>query len=180
MYQYNYATLGRYHQYKVSWRYLPRENYLYSNPNPADRYLKEVDKLLERTLRPYTGSSDDLVSVVFANQAAKHQLSSYQLAGLIQERREMAGRHKKDIGSRLMDMFEARSITRMLNPADGGRRVSGIERQIVDLERQEHDVELGLWKDTLELRSTLLNERGDYQATRRRINLLSGGDYGRI
>ena len=68
----------------------------------------------------------------------------------------------------------------MLNPADGGRRVNSIERQIVDLERQEHDVELGLWKDTLELRSSLLNERGDYQATRRRINLLSGGDYGRI
>ena len=178
MYQCNYALS---HDHSYSWSYLPDKNYQkYVNSNRTDNYLREVDKLLEKTQQPYSGNSDDLVSVVFANQAAKHHISSYQLAWLIQERKVLAERHKRDLQHRLGEMFEARSITKMLNPADGGKRLGAVERSILDLERQEHEVELGLWKDTLELRSQLLEERTEYQATRRRISLLSGGGYGRI
>ena len=180
MYQCNNLSLSHYgHSY--SWSYLPDRNYLkYVDSNRTDNYLREVDKLLEKAQQPYSGNSDDLVSAVFANQAIKHQLTSYQTARLIHERTVLAQRHKRDLQHRLGEMFEARSLTKMLNPGDGGRRLSAVERSILDLERQDHEVELGLWKDTLQLRSQLLEERTEYQATRRRINLLSGGQYGRV
>lgn len=148
--------------------------------NSAEHYLKHIDELMNQTQATYASQPFDLVSAVFANQAAKHQMTSYQLVWLIYERKVLAERHKRDIQHRLGEMFEARSITKMLNPADDGRRLNTVERQIIDLERQEHDAELGLWKDTLELRTQLLEERTEYQATRRRINLLSGGQYGRV
>ena len=180
MYQRNYFTLSHY-GHSDSRSYLPDGDYLQAvNHSQTNNYLREVDKLLEKAQQPYSSSSDDLVSAVFANQAAKHQMTSYQLVWLIYERKVLAERHKRDIQHRLGEMFEARSITKMLNPADDGRRLNTVERQIIDLERQEHDAELGLWKDTLELRTQLLEERTEYQATRRRINLLSGGQYGRV
>lgn len=143
MYRWNYALSHYNHGY--SWSYLPAKNYQeHINFNQTDNYLREVDKLLEKAQQPCTGSSDDLVSAVFANQATRHYLSSYQLARLIHERTILAERHKRDIQHRLGEMFEARSITKMLNPIDGGRRLSAVERSILDLERQEHEVELGL------------------------------------
>jgi hypothetical protein len=39
-------------------------------------------------------------------------------------------------------------------------------------------VQLQLWKDTLELRTQLLEERSQYHATSRRMRFLAGGSYG--
>src|SRR3972149_6925778 len=97
MYQRNYFTLSHY-GHSDSWRYLPAGDYLQAvNHSQTNNYLREVDRLLEKAQQPYSSSSDDLVSVVFANQAVKHQTTSYQLAWLIYERKVLAESHKRDI-----------------------------------------------------------------------------------
>jgi hypothetical protein len=167
--------------------YSPSQGYanlLYPQPGPAaafnsaDRYFRHVDELLNKAHALDTRDPSDLVSAVFANQAAKHETTSQHLAYLIQERAILAARHHQDIRHRLSEMFEAFSICQMLKLPESDRRLGNIERSILDLEKQERDAQLGLWKDTLELRTTLFEERSQSCATRRRMQFLAGGTYG--
>ena len=145
--------------------------------NSAERYLKHMDDLMNQAQPAYTSQPFDLVSAVFGNQAAKHRLTSNHLAELIQERAALASHHKGEIRSRLTELSGALSIARMLKLPDSDRRINNVERMIVDLEKQERDTELNLWKDTLELRTNLLEARTQYHATSRRMNFLAGGAY---
>jgi len=133
--------------------------------------------MLEDIRQPYDLQTFDIPSAVFANQAAEHALSSYHLADVIQQRREMAKSHMADIKFRLNDLIEERSITKMLNLAPDARKLGNIERNILDLEKQQRDIQSTLWKDTLDLQSTLLQERSEYLATRRRSRFLGGQGY---
>ena len=172
------AYLGPYRE-KISWRYLPPQIQEY-RPDPVRSYLDHLDQLL-KPAEPYhsrENKSYDIVDAVLANQSSQHQVRSHHLVSLILERKQMAQQHERDIDHRLGELLEARSITRMLNPTDGGKRMTNIERQILDAEKQKRDVQLRLWKDILELRDSLLTERDEYKAGCRRIDLLSGGRYG--
>lgn len=142
---------------------------------PSERYLHYVDEILRRSQPAIPENPFDLASLVFANQASQHSLSSSQLAQLIQERRAMADIHKFNIKFRLDDLISARSIVKMLDPADSGGRLGSVERQILDLDKQERDLQTAVWKDTLELRTTLLEERSQYHGTLRRRRMLQGG-----
>ena len=186
MYQQNYqdrfytACIGPYRE-KVTWRYLPPAIQPY-RADPINAYLDHLDKLMEG-LKIYDqdnkqAGSDDIIDIVFANQSAQHRIQSTHLASLIVERKKLAEVHEKELDSRLMEFSGARSLARMLNPPDGGRRMASIERQILDMEKQKRDVRLRLWKDTLQLRDKLLTERNEYTASGRRIKLLSGDSYG--
>ena len=141
----------------------------------VERYLHNVDTILQRSQPILPENPFDLASLVFANQASQHSLSSSQLAQLIQERRAMADIHKANIKFRLDDLVSARSIAKMLDPADSSGRLGNAERQILDLDKQERDLQTALWKDTLELRTKLLEERSQYHATLRRTHMMQGG-----
>lgn len=144
---------------------------------PAAAYLQRVDRMLENVRQPYEKETFDIPSTVFANQTAEHALNSYHLAGLIQHRREMAEKHLADIKFRLNDLLDEKSITKMLNLSGDSKKLTNIERQILDLEKQQRDIQCSLWKDTLDLQSSLLQERSEYQATKRRARFLGGEDY---
>jgi len=147
------------------------------NYRPAAAYLQRVDRMLENVRQPYDKETVDIPSTVFANQTAEHALNSYHLAGLIQQRREMAEKHLADIKFRLNDLLDEKSITKMLNLPSEGKKLTNIERQILDLEKQQRDIQTRLWKDTLDLQSNLLQERSEYQATKRRSRFLGGEGY---
>jgi hypothetical protein len=155
---------------------------LYSAPaRPSDvdnPYLRHMDQLLAKAQETAQQDPSDVLAAVFANQAAKHDQSSRHAAGLISERVGLATKHHKEISSKLTEMSEARFLTQLLNPPDGGKQLNNIERMILDLEKQQRDEETHLWKDILELRTTLLEERSEYHATSRRMRFLSGGVYG--
>ena len=154
----------------------------YKNCSTA-QYLQDMDNLLDKAHASLAdGAANDLVSLVFANQAATHELSSRQLAELIRERRVMAGRHLEDIKFRLEEMQSAKPI-RLPHAANAhqiAQRWNQVQKQIADLERQKHDLQLSLWRDTLELRTKLLEERREYQATQRRQGFLTGEQYGGV
>ena len=178
MYTNNY-TSGPWGKYRDSPAYglLGPQNYELCNYRPAANYLQRVDRMLEDIRQPYDRQTFDIPSAVFANQAAEHALSSYHLADVIQQRRGMAKKHMADIKFRLNDLIEERSISKMLNFSADTRKVINIERQILDLEKQQRDIQSRLWKDTLDLQSTLLQERSEYLATKRRSRFLGGEGY---
>jgi len=149
--------------------------------NPTDRYLNHVDKFVQdaQSRIRYT-NPDDIASMVFANQAMGHELTSRQQAELIQERRGLTEKHLKDVQWRLDELMERRPF----RPSGPGfyddHTLTEVERQIMNLEWQKRALELILWRDTRELRSDLIETRRDREATRRRISYLAGGDYGGV
>jgi hypothetical protein len=146
--------------------------------DPVDRYLEKLDQTLGHADRYAQVDPSDLVSLVFANRAAQHELTSRQAASLIHERAELAKRHLADIQQRLDELAERRPLRRPYGPAAFRDRTEAeLERQILDLEKQRRDVQITLWRDTLDLRKELVTERGEYRATRRRIDFLGGGTH---
>lgn len=167
----------------TSYRELPpRMCIIYSEDygkDPIDRYLNELDQTLKQADRYARADPADLVSLVFANRATQHELTSRQAASLIHERTELARRHLADIQWRLDELMERRPLRRPYGaslPRD--RSEIDLERQILDLEKQKREVQVTLWRDTLDLRKELVAERGEYQATRRRMDFLGGSTDG--
>ena len=149
--------------------------------NPTDRYLNQVDKFVQEAQSRITqGSAYDIASMVFANQALAHDLSSRQLAGLIEERRALSERHVRDIQWRLDELMERRPF----RPEGPGfvddHSLTEVERQIHSLEWQKRALEVLLWRQTQELRTALVDERREQETTRRRISYLAGGSYGGV
>ena len=147
---------------------------------PAQDYIHSIDSFVQEVQPQNVAGIDDIVASVFANQAAQNVLQSYHLAALIQERRALAEKHLADIKFRLDDLIHDRSVMAMLFPPSSlhGKELWNIERQILDLEHQQREIQTRLWKDTLELQGELLQHRTDYLGTRRRIGFLSGQDNG--
>ena len=169
----HYQTISSYRVLPPRWRTVGEDAYASS---PADHYLKQVDDLLAATrqaTRPDEG--EDLVSWVFANQAMGHEVNTRQLAGLIEERRAMMQRHLQDVRWRLDELIQRRPLRRQGPLAVDDGDVNPIEREILNLEKEQRLLELSLWRDTLELRAALVKERQEAEQTRRRIGYLSGG-----
>jgi hypothetical protein len=158
----------------TSYRVLPPKwKIIEPEPPSASRYLEQADAAV-REGQPellYTASSD-ILSLVFDSQLRKHDLSSYQLASVIAERHALLQRHLDGIKWRLDDLMSKRPL-RTVNTLQEGK-LSDVDKQILDLEKQKRALELALWKDTHELRSELMTERIEREALRRRIGYLGG------
>jgi len=139
---------------------------------PADRYLKRIDALFERAQPDATESPydpGDIVSLVFSHQTEAQRAKTLHLTDLILERRQLADRHLADIQWRLDESLRRKPL-RLRGPGspyDDGK-LTEVEKQILDLERQKRDVEAALWRDLLELRKSVVDERREYRAAAKR------------
>ncbi len=147
---------------------------------PVKRYLQRVDKAMDEIYPQgaYRGGDNDLVDLVFQNQARTHALSSHQLATLIVERYGLAEKHLADIHWRLNELLAQRPIRVKYARIQDDRQQRDNQRQILDLEKQKRDVQLTLWRDLTDLRRELGDERREYRATKDRMTYLTGGAYG--
>lgn len=155
---------------------------------PAQRYLRQLDRELEAyaelTPPPYASSSQthpyDLVSHVFANQLADHAQQAYHLARQIVQRQELAQKHLRDIQWRLDELKDRRPIP-LRGPGAGvdDGSITEVDKQILDLERQQRLTQLELWRDLADHRKDLVEARREYRSTRSRLGYLVGGDDGR-
>jgi len=159
----------------------PKIRIIYSEDHgkdPVARYLDKLDQTLGSVDRYAQADPADLVSLVFANRASQHELTSRQAALLIHERVDLAQRHLADVQRRLDELIERRPVRRLYGVSlFRDRSEIELERQILDLEKQKRDVQITLWRDTLDLRKELVTERGEYQAARRRMDFLGGGTH---
>ena len=168
----HYRTISSYRELPPRCRIIyPEED----SRSPSERYLAGVDSLLGAARARLTYANPyDLVSLVFANQAATHEVASRHLAQLIEERRALTARHLAEVQRRLDELMERRPLRPRWRSYDDGT-LTDVEREILNLEMQKRALEVTLWRDTHELRTAVVSERREQDATRRRISYLAGG-----
>lgn len=176
--RFHYRTIKSYRVLPPKWKIVEETK---DYRSPTDRYINGVDQTL-RDARSYAsfGHPNDVVSVVFGNQGMASEITSRQLAHVIEERRALKQRHLNDIQWRLNELLERKPLRRQGLGFYDDASLSEVERQILRLELEKREVELALWRDTHELRSSLVDERRDREATRRRIGYFAAGEYGGI
>lgn len=145
-------------------------------PVTPARYVGKLDESLRTlgTASMYAGGTD-LLSLVFSNQAIARDVSSRQLAELITERQALARKHLEDLYEKIEEVSSRRPLPLRyaVNAKDREQQLNQLERQLADMEKQKREVQVSLWRDTLELRQSLLTERREYAETRRRMSYLS-------
>jgi hypothetical protein len=172
----HYRTITSYRELPPRWRIVEEEK---DYRSPTDRYLGRVDKSLqEAQSRISYGAGNDVLSLVFGNQAMAHEVTSRQLANVIEERRALTQSHLRDIQWRLDELKERKPFRRQGPFSQDDASLTDVEKGILTLEFQKRALELDLWRDTHELRTNLVNERRERETTRRRIGYVAGGDLG--
>ena len=180
----NNYTMAYHRRIITSYRVLPPKWWIIGEEpdrrSPTDRYLDRVDTFL-RAAQARTGPADrnDLVSFVFANQDLAHELASRQLAYVVEERRALTQKHLRDVQWRLDELAERKPLRSRALGAHDDATLTEVERQIHQLEREKRALELDLWRETHEIRTELVKERQEREATRRRMGYLAGGPDGR-
>ena len=167
---------------KITWyRELPPKIRLLQpaeRPDTPVQYLHELDETIESASRSASPSApDDIAGQVFGNQLAQQAARSYQLAHLVTERRRLGYQHLRDINEHIHKLGY-RVPPRPRGPgAYATGQISEVERQIMDLERQQRQVQRQLWRDLLDNRQHLAEARRDYHTVKARVNYLGGGDH---
>jgi hypothetical protein len=172
--RFHYQTITGYRVLPPRWKIIedPEEKL-----SPVDRYLSRIDQALSQA-RPQSAGGDlsDPVAWVFADQIMTHEVSTRQLAHLIEERRALNQRHLADVQWRLDELMERKPLRRRDGFTIDDGELNDVERGILDLEKQKRALEMALWRDTQELRAALVNERREADSTRRRVRYLGGSD----
>jgi hypothetical protein len=172
----HYRTVGNYRLLPPKWRIIEDAD---RQLTPQERYLKRVDQFLA-SARPAVSysSASDPVAWVFGHQVSAHDTIARHITFLIEERRALAQRQLADIGWRLEELMERRPLRlRTAFTVETGE-LNDVERAILDLEKQKRGLEVALWRDTQELRGTVVTERQEADETKRRMRYLTGGSDG--
>jgi len=172
-------TMAFKHQFKrpISYRVLPPRWRIVEPEEPSrqspEQYLQRFDRdantAYSENAEGYS-TSDDLVSFVFGNQLRDHAANSHAQARLIVDRLRLTRQHLADVQWRLDQIAERKPIS---VPGDG--KLSDVEKQIIDLEKQKRQIQLNEWRDLLDLRKAVAEERRAYHNVTARMNYLAGG-----
>lgn len=172
----HYRTIGSYRVLPPKWRIIEDADMQLSR---EQRYLKRVDQFLASAQSPMSSANPhDLVSWVIGNQVSAHEITARHQAFLIEERRELHQRQLADIGWRLEELMERRPLRLHTAFTVETGELNDVERAILDLEKQKRALEVALWRDTQELRGTVVTERQEADDTKRRMGYLTGGSNG--
>ena len=97
---------------------------------------------------------------------------------LIQERRALNEKHLAKVQWRLNEMLGRKPLRIPERASSDDFSLTEVERQILELEKQKRLLELNLRRNTHELRVSLMDERKEQEAMRRRLGYFAGGEYG--
>ena len=131
--------------------------------------LKIDARLLQKALKPKSNYQDKTISEkIFGGEIAKQQTGLSHLSNLFYERCRLHKNHLSEINSRHMDAQERLFGVQINHTPDRAKRLSNLEGQLAQLEKDRRDEELGFWKDTVELREQLFENAGEYTAAKQR------------
>jgi len=176
-----YRTPYLQEQYSFSSSYSPLAPYgrLVSWPESYAPLSAETP-LLAEALQKLDYDSLSLPEQVFGRQIRFSQLSAKRLTALLYERCALHYRHMADLRSRHLQ-FQGYLFGASLQASlDNGRRLSNLEKVLLQLDSDMRREELAFWKDSTELRNALFDKTEEYATTRDRASLLGplGGAYG--
>jgi hypothetical protein len=114
---------------------------------------------------------------IFGSQKQLEYLSLKHLRNLFYERCQLHKEHIQDINHRHLDIQEKKFGAELNRDA---KRLSNLEGQLLQLEKEQRDEKLAFWKDTTELREKMFEKASSYRAARQRYSVFSSveGQYG--
>lgn len=158
-----------------NFNYTPHEGNLYSSSWLYDNASKLKDNYssfvtMENQSNPQ--NEDDVLEGLFKDRLRFQKLSTLQALYLIMEREHLRDKNISSIKSRIMYCQENLSRLHMWLRQPDSRSVGGLQRLVCDLEKQKMDEATSSWKDTLELKLSLLDKIQGYQNLKRQEALL--------
>jgi hypothetical protein len=138
-----------------------------------DNYTSFVNIPSEKTTLVQESDEDDFEGM-FKDKLRFQKLSALQALYLINERESLRDKNVSSIDSRTMYCHENLSRLRMWlgrAPSDS-RAIGNLQKLVIDLERERRDQKTASWKDTLELKLSLLDKIQGYQNLKRQETLL--------
>ena len=147
----------------VKW---PRDSY-------GGLFWKDTVLCQESLARPTPAPDEDLAARVFGNQLRLKKISVQHLANLLTERARLYAKHVAEIKSKHIQIQEEVFREKLMSPQPASRRQVALEGLLVQLEKEKRNVESDFWADTRDIRETLFENAGEYQAASHRSSLLS-------
>jgi len=163
-------------QYSANKPEYPPHNSLLQWPTNGyfDKFKSDAALLKEALTRYAVPETYTVAEQVFGNQTRQQKIGLKHLADILYERASLHKGHLKEIERRLMDCQRKLCILKMHFPIDAGRTQQNLERLVIQLEQERRTEEINFWKDATEIREKLFEQAGEYSATRRRKEQLSG------
>ena len=146
-----------------------------------DKFKPDAQLLQKAFLQAGKSKYLTIADQVFANQKNHHYLNLKHLANLFYERCRLHSQHIKEIEHRHIKTQEELFGLKLTNLGSNARRISGLESQLLQLEKEKREEELAFWKDSADLRQKLFEAAAAYKTVKNRYSILSGleGEYGR-
>ena len=145
---------------------------------PSDWNFKtlqmDVD-LLEKNFK--SGQEDSYESVaeqIFGTESKKQYVNLKHAANVLMERSQLHKRHLKEIDKRHIEAQEKMFGAKINHSPESAKRLSNLEGQLSQLEKERRDEELAFWKDTVELREKLFENGWNYRDALQRSQIFSG------
>ncbi|MHC4333328.1 MAG: hypothetical protein ACYSUV_06190 [Planctomycetota bacterium] len=146
-----------------------------------EKFKLDAD-LLQKALSPLEKSTIyTLADQVFGNQKTQEYVGLKHLAHLFYERCRLHKQHIKDIEHSHIKIQEKKFGVEINNIPENARRLSNLETQLLQLEKEKREEELAFWKDTVELREKLFEGAATYRDANHRYSIFSDVEekYGR-
>ena len=145
---------------------------------PANGYfdrLKPDADLLEQAIAPNNPyDTVTLAQQVFGQDLKQQQIHLQHTAHLFYERCQLHQQHLYDIDDSHIKVQERLFGVEINHFSDRSKQLRTLEGQLMQLEQQRRDEELAFWKDTVDLRSQLLENGANYRDTRQRLDVFAG------
>jgi len=141
-----------------------------SNSTNSDSTLDELAEQLEPV---HMTVIDPVTEQVFGAQIRQTQNWLDQSNDLIKEREALYRKHIRDIDHRHFDIQGQLFGARLHAHEDGHQRALRLQQTMVQLESDRRQEALACWKDTTDLRKTLLEHANEYDALRHRVAMLA-------
>ena len=140
---------------------------------PASYAVLAAEKpFLDEALEKPDYDKASLADRVFGRQIKHTRLSARRLAKLLDERCALHYTHMAEIRHQNLKCQEYLFVAKLHAQADGGRRLSSLEKLLVQLESDKRREDLVFWKDSVELRNALFEKAQEYATARDRASIL--------
>lgn len=133
----------------------------------------DVD-LLGKNIKDSTGQSyQSVAQQVFGSELKKQHTHLRHAANLLIERSDLHKRHLKEIDKRHIEAQEKLFGAQINRTPENVKRLSNLEGQLAQLDKERRDEELTFWKDTVDLRQQLFESGWNYHDALERTKVFS-------
>ena len=156
-------------KYSTSWQY--------SGSSHLATHASPLDEKFDAT-RPDSSAGDDDISEMFRDNLRFQKISTVQVLYLVKEREALRDHNIDMIDSRMRYCQENLSRINMakrymIEPQVNFRRIDGLQKLLLDLEKQERAERIDSWRDTLKLKLSLPEMLKGYKSLKRQEVLFS-------